>query len=192
MALDRRGRRRPHRGGVIVLTGTPHFTLDEVALDSEWPIPAYYQDNAQSTLEALEALRAALGGGRLRLTSLWRSASANADTAGSVPNSRHLTAQAADFVPMDTTLDGVARAFAAAQAAGTINLFDQILIEPDHVHYDPGGVYGYRRQALVGDQTSGYVALVDWVQANPAAAGVAAGGSFPDRRGHRGMDSTSR
>jgi len=161
-----------------MLTGTAHFSLEEVAADTEWPIPTFYADNAQATLDALEALRAALGVGRLRLTSLWRSASANADTAGSVVNSRHLTAQAVDFVPLDTTIDGVARAFAAAQNAGTVDLFDQLLIEPDHVHYDPGGVYGYRRQALVGDQTNGYTALVDWVQANPAAAGVAAGGTF--------------
>ena len=168
-----------------MLTGTPHFSLAEVAANTEWPIPDAYQDNAQATLEALEVLRAQLGGGRLRLTSLWRSEQGNAATAGSVLNSRHLTAQAADVVPLDATIQEDAQTFATAQAAGTVALFDQLLIEPDHLHYDPGGIYGYRRQALVGDTVNGWVSLTDWVSAHPAASGVAAAITFRAGAGGR-------
>ena len=165
-----------------MLTGTPHFTLAEVAANTEWPIPLEYQDNAQATLKALEVLRATLGGLPLRLTSLYRSASGNAATAGSVANSRHLTAHAVDFVPMMDTITGVAQTFAAAQLVGQVAPFDQLLIEPnpDHVHFDPGGVYGFRNQALVGTPATGWVALTEWVQAHPAVSAVTAGVTFPD------------
>jgi len=152
-----------------VLTGTPHFTLAEVAAHTEWPIPSGYADNAQATLEAAEQLRAVLGGGRLRVTSLWRSVVNNAAQEGSATNSRHLTAQAVDLVPMDISLDEAARRWAAAIAAGGVAPFDQMLIEGNHLHFDPGGLYGYRRQSLVATASGGWISLDSWIGSHPLA-----------------------
>lgn len=159
------------------LLGTPHFAPPEIAASTEWPIPQVYIGNAQQTLQALETLRAVLGGGRLRLTSLWRSPSANAQLDDAASNSRHLTAQAVDFVPLDISLAEAARRFARAAQAGAVAPFDQFLVEGDHIHYDPGGAYGHRNEALV-QVAAHWAPLTDWVQAHPAASGVAALAAF--------------
>ncbi len=172
-----------------VLTGTEHFTLAEVEANTEWPIPDDFHLNAQLTLEGGERLRATLGV-PIVLTSLWRSETANAALPGSVPNSRHLIAGAMDGRPEGITLDEAARRFAAAQAAGTVSPFDQLLVESDHLHYDPGGAWGYRNEALVADVSSptGWTELGAWAAAHPAvvaASAVVAGLAFRHPAGVR-------
>ena len=136
--------------------------------DTEWPIPAQYQDNAQATLQWLELVRSQLGA-PLWLTSLWRSASANAALEDSAKNSRHLTAQAVDFVPVGITIAEAARRWQQAQQNGTAPAFDQMLFETDHIHGDPGGAYGVRGEALVQVVSKSWQQLDAWIKANPAA-----------------------
>lgn len=153
----------------MTLTGTSHFSLAEVAQNTEWPIPDVYQGNAQLTLRSLEQYRAVLGV-PLVLHSLWRSPAANAALPGSAPDSAHLQAKAADVVPLRMSIGDAARKLAAAQAAGQLPAFDQILVEPDHLHIAP---FPGRNEALVGSPATGWTALSDWARSHPLSTGAA-------------------
>lgn len=167
-----------------MLTGTAHFTILELARDTEWPIPPQFQDNAQATLEAAEVFRANLGGGRLQVTSLWRSVAGNAAQPDAATDSRHLTAQAIDLVPLDLTVEDCARRWAVLVALGAVPSFDQAIFESDHIHFDPGGAYGARGQSLVSVNAAdtAFAPLSSWIAQHPvsaSAAGVALVIGFP-------------
>lgn len=148
-----------------MLTGTPHFSLGEVAANTQWPIPAVYQDNAQATLELLEDVRAVLGV-PMRLTSLWRSAASNASLPGHALASQHLTADGADFVPLGITLEEAARRWQDAVEAGTAPELRQFIVEQPG--YDGLGAHvhvgrGTGDQALVRLANGSYQYLTDWL-----------------------------
>lgn len=183
----------------VQLTGTAHFTLEEVrrAQGAEWPIPAEYQGNAQRTLEKLEEVRAALNV-PLLLTSLWRSREHNDALPGSSPTSQHLTADAADVVPQGLALEDAAVRWQHALDSGNVGPFGQFIVEQDavdglraHVHVGTGS----KGESLVRLASGAYERLAEWLgdvagaaqqfaqEHDVAAAGVAAVAGFC-RPGH--------
>lgn len=159
-----------------MLTGTTHFTLAEVARNTQWPIPAEYQDNAQATLEELEEVRAVLGV-PLRLTSLWRSGASNAGLPGSAKASQHLVANGADFLPVGISLEEAGRRWQTALDNGYVPDFHQFIVEEAgddglgaHIHYGRGT----GNQTLVRLADGTYQQLVDWLTGfgNAIVAGV--------------------
>ena len=165
-----------------MLTGTQNFTLSEVSSDTEWPIPAQYQDNAQGTLERLEVVRAILGV-PLILTSLYRSPAANAATATAAQDSEHLEARAADFEPEGLDAATVSQLWLQAVANGQAPDFDQFIVElaadgsGAHVHFGWGGQS--RMESLVRLATGAYQDLTGWVSsvADLVAQGVTSAAS---------------
>ena len=148
-----------------MLTGTPHFTLGEVAANTQWPIPAEYQDHAQATLELLEDVRAVLGV-PLRLTSLWRSRASNVLLPGHADASQHLSADGADVVPVGITLEEAGRRWQEAVDAGTAPTVHQFIVEQPgddglgaHIHVGRGT----GDQALVRLANGTYQYLADWL-----------------------------
>lgn len=105
---------------------TPNFTAEELGLDRA---PAEYFDNGRRMAELLQAMRDGAGGYPLRVTAGWRDAQENADVGG-VPDSQHLEAAAADFVPVGISLEGWRKQFDAAEAAGKIPDYGDLILSP--------------------------------------------------------------
>ncbi len=77
--------------------GTANFSLSEFHSKDGTPVPEEYYGNLQSLMDNLEILRSELGGSPIRINSGYRSPAHNASVKGK-PGSKHLLAQAADFV----------------------------------------------------------------------------------------------
>lgn len=123
--------------GTGPLFGTANFSLDEAerASASAWPLTDLQAAHAQLSLEADERVRAWLGGGRLILSSLVRSAEFNAELENAALHSPHLTGDGSDLVPEDSTvLPNAAEILApySPQFAGAG--IDRIIISSDHLH----------------------------------------------------------
>lgn len=115
---------------------TPHFSSAELGNP-----PSRYAANAQATAELLEAIRGVLGV-PLRITSGYRSASKNVAVGGAA-GSGHLTASAADFVPIGLTVQETAKRLEAARRQGAIAYGEMIYYVVDgHVHVTLPGVGG--------------------------------------------------
>lgn len=115
---------------------TPHFSDAELGNP-----PPQYMANAKRTAELLEAIRKVLGV-PLRVTSGYRSATRNRAVGGS-PGSGHLTASAADFLPIGQTVQTSAKLLEAARRQGAIAYGEMIYYESDgHIHVTITGVGG--------------------------------------------------
>lgn len=126
-----------------------HFTAAELGNP-----PPQYLANAQATAELLENVRTILGV-PLRVTSGWRSDADNARVGGSA-TSGHLTARAADFVPIGMSLQDAARKMEAAKANGQLSYGEVIYYPTDgHIHITLPGVGG-NGEALIKLAGGGY------------------------------------
>lgn len=128
-----------------------YFTLAEVQRVSD-PIPAQYEENVRRSIAALDQLRAVIGVPFV-LTSGYRTPERNARVGGSATTD-HDEALAWDFVPQGITLHEFYRRFRAAEAAGKLPAFDQVVLYPytapprqKHVHAGFGA--RMRRQHLL-------------------------------------------
>jgi len=148
---------------------TPHFTLEELAGNE--PVPTSFMPNAMALATLLEAMRSAGGDFPMLITSGFR------------PNDtgQHALFQAADFDVVGADRFTWAANVAAAQAAGAVPDFGQLLVyqvAPDHhVHASVPGAR-FRNwlavQVSVNDAT-GDSTFVPW-DGGPEVP--AAGGTF--------------
>ncbi len=135
----------------MTLIGTRNFTRAEALKASGGYIPPALEDNAQKTLELLQAVRDVLGK-PIIVTSLYRSPAHNANVEGSAHNSQHLKADAADF-----NVVGMSNHEAAAKLlAANLPPYHQLISydTTNHLHVGRGAT----RQNLVKTAT-GYVTM---------------------------------
>lgn len=76
---------------------TEHFDLDEFSCHDSCPVPSQYLANVTKLAQALEVLRAELGGKAITIASGYRTKEWN-DSHGGAEHSQHMTASAADLV----------------------------------------------------------------------------------------------
>ena len=138
---------------------TAHFSLEE--LDGG-AAPPGIQANLLSVANWLEAARAILGV-PLTITSGYRTADHNAQVGGS-STSDHVIGLAADFEARGLTPYQVYQQLQAAEDAGTLPAFDQLIyyVADNHVHVGLGrnGPMGtLRGQVLLATTEGSYVAL---------------------------------
>lgn len=140
-------------GSIDPLVGTANFTVAEYErVSSGGRVPDQYRANAQATLELLQTVRDALGV-PVVITDGYRSPAHNAEVPGSVLNSQHLTASAADFDVPSLTKRAVGLLLDAAQdSLGDYHQFIYYLTD-DHYHI---GI-GQDRQQLVKVDSTNYV-----------------------------------
>ena len=138
---------------------TAHFSLEE--LDGGSAPPAI-QGNLLTTANWLEAARGILGV-PLDITSGYRTPAHNAQVGGS-SSSDHVNGLAADFEAEGLTPYQVYQQLQAAEDAGTLPAFDQLIyyVADNHVHVGLGrnGPSGtLRGQVLLATTEGSYLAL---------------------------------
>jgi hypothetical protein len=153
-----------------MLTGTKNFTRAEALRASGGFIPVEYENNAQQTLQWLQAARDYLGK-PIIITSLYRSPKRNAATEGSADDSQHLKAEGADFVVQGMTNHEAAAKLMQAEKEGRLPPYHQLITynKTNHLHYGRGT----DRQKLV-NTGSGYVVmtLAYLKKAKPVSIGI--------------------
>jgi zinc D-Ala-D-Ala carboxypeptidase len=151
----------------MTLIGTRNFTRSEALKASGGFIPSELEDNAQKTLELLQAFRDILGKPIL-VTSLYRSPLHNAEVEGSADHSQHMKADAADFNVIGMTNHEAATKLLAAKLPAYHQLISYD--KTNHLHVGRGST----RQNLVKTAT-GYVTMtVEYMKkAKPAISAVA-------------------
>lgn len=154
-----------------MLTGTRNFSVGEALNASGGSIPPEYQDNAQATLELLQAFRDILGR-PIYITSLWRSVGHNAAVPGHADDSQHLTADAADFDVLGMSDEAAVLALWKAEQAGQLPPYHQLIVYAgdNHVHVGRGA----DREKLVKLTTGNYATLtLDYLQQHVVATSIA-------------------
>lgn len=158
-----------------MLTGTANFRVSEALDASGGSIPPQYADNAQKTLEVMQAIRSYLGR-PITITSLYRSSARNEATSGASSTSQHLQALAADFDVSGMTNHEATAAILRGINEGRIpRLHEIITYETDHhVHIGiAAGGWLADMKALVKTAT-GYVQLTESKLASLVGSGVSA------------------
>jgi zinc D-Ala-D-Ala carboxypeptidase len=135
----------------------PHFSAAELGADLP-DIPAAALSNLYVTAQWLEKVRA-LFGAPVIIDSGWRSWAHNTETGGS-PTSDHPNGLAADFKVQGFTAYEVYQRLQAAQAAGTLPAFDQLIwyALDDHIHVGLGAQM--RHEILFKTAEGSYIALI--------------------------------
>lgn len=114
-----------------------HFSLDEFASRGE-PVPVELVPRVERMMQALEVIRAELGGKPVSVISGWRSKKHNT-AVGGARKSRHMQGDAADIrvkdVPPSVVADTVCRLIAEGKIPkGGVGRY------PSFTHYDHRGV----------------------------------------------------
>lgn len=109
----------------------PHFSEAEMGYDRT---PDQYKGNVRRLAYLLEELRG-IAGVAFRVTSVWRSSDQN-EAAGGVQTSRHLTGEAADFVPVGLSPLTFWERLKAAELAGRAPAWGELELDltDGHVH----------------------------------------------------------
>lgn len=130
---------------------TDHFTTEELG-----NVPAQYAANQRRLAELLEILRRLLGDRRFLKVSGYRTPTAN-EVAKGVGNSAHLVGAGADFTPEGLSSFDAAAILLAADKAGKMPRFGEIIFYPfttGHIHVTLPG-FGGNQEWLVKAVESG-------------------------------------